>query len=195
MDLIIVRHGLPETVVREDGGPADAPLSEVGREQAQRVARWLRYEQIDSVYSSPLARARQTAEPLALLLEHEIRVHEGVAEYDRQSSAYVPLEDLKRDNYEEWRRRMKEKAFADDPHAFRAEVVEAMEEIIGANRGKRVAVFCHGGVINAWASHVMGTEYVFFFDPTYTSVNRFVAASSGERSVISLNETAHLRES
>jgi probable phosphoglycerate mutase len=39
----------------------------------------------------------------------------------------------------------------------------------------------------------MGTRHVFFFDPTYTSVNRFMAASTGERSVISLNETAHLR--
>jgi probable phosphoglycerate mutase len=193
MDLIIVRHGLPETVVREDGGPADAPLSDTGHDQARRVAEWLRRERIDAVYSSPLRRARQTAGPLAELLGHEIQVHEGVAEYDRDSAAYVPLEDLKRDNYEEWSRRMKEKAFADDPEAFRNEVVEAMEEIIGANRGRRVAVFCHGGVINAWGSHVMGTRHVFFFDPTYTSVNRFMAASTGERSVISLNETAHLR--
>jgi len=193
MDLIIVRHGLPETVVREDGGAADAPLSSTGHEQARRVADWLQRERIDAVYSSPMRRALQTAEPLARSLEHEIRVHQGVAEYDRNSAAYVPLEDLKRDNYEEWSRRMKEKAFAEDPDAFRDEVVEAMEEIIGTNRGKRVTVFCHGGVINAWASHVMGTRHVFFFDPTYTSVNRFMAASTGERSVISLNETAHLR--
>jgi hypothetical protein len=33
-----------------------------------------------------------------------------------------------------------------------------------------------------------------FFDPGYTSVQRFFAASSGERSVASLNELAHLRE-
>jgi hypothetical protein len=31
-----------------------------------------------------------------------------------------------------------------------------------------------------------------FIDVTYTSVNRFMAASSGERSLASLNETAHL---
>lgn len=192
MELIVVRHGLPETVVREDGAPADAPLSAVGREQAQRVAAWLRDERIDSVYSSPLRRALETADPLAGLLGHEVVVREGVAEYDRQSPVYVPLEDLKRDNYEEWRRRMKENAFADDPMAFREQVVEAMEQIVRENRGKRTVVFCHGGVINAWASFVMRTERVFFFDPAYTSINRFMAASSGERSVVSLNETAHL---
>jgi hypothetical protein len=32
-----------------------------------------------------------------------------------------------------------------------------------------------------------------FFLPHYTSVNRFLAARSGERSVVSLNETGHLK--
>ena len=52
---------------------------------------------------------------------------------------------------------------------------------------------CHGGVINAWAAEVLGIEPRLFFDPTYTSINRFVAARSGERSLVSLNEAAHLR--
>jgi probable phosphoglycerate mutase len=72
-------------------------------------------------------------------------------------------------------------------------VVEALERIIAANPGGRVAVVCHGGVINAWAGHLLGVADPLFFDPTYTSVNRFLAASSGERSLVSLNESAHLR--
>ena len=32
-----------------------------------------------------------------------------------------------------------------------------------------------------------------FFYPNYTSINRVAAASSGERSVITINETSHLR--
>ena len=38
MELILIRHGLPEHVETEDGTPADPNLSEVGREQAQRMA-------------------------------------------------------------------------------------------------------------------------------------------------------------
>jgi probable phosphoglycerate mutase len=53
---------------------------------------------------------------------------------------------------------------------------------------------CHGGVINAWAAHLLGLPRVLFFSPHYTSLNRFVAASSGQRSVVSLNETGHLRD-
>ena len=51
-----------------------------------------------------------------------------------------------------------------------------------------------GGVINAWASHVLGIEELLFFNPYYTSINRFFAASSGERSVATLGETPHLRD-
>ena len=76
---------------------------------------------------------------------------------------------------------------------FRAEVVAALDEVIEANPGRRVAVFCHGGVVNAWLSHLLGVERLFLFEPVYTGVSRFLAARSGERSLTSLNEAAHLR--
>ena len=56
-----------------------------------------------------------------------------------------------------------------------------------------MAVFCHGGVINVWAAHVLGMKPRVFFEADYTSINRFICARSGQRSVVSLNERAHLR--
>lgn len=195
MELILIRHGLPETVVRDDGRPADAPLSELGRQQAERMARWLAGEAIDRVYSSPLRRAHQTAEPLARNYGHQIELRDGVAEYDRDSDSYVPLEELRRLDRERYRELMRTNAFGgDDPRAFRRMVVETLEQIIADNRGGRVAVVCHGGIINSWTSHILRMEEVFFFNPTYTSINRFMAASSGERTVSTLNEHAHLRD-
>ena len=41
MDLLLIRHGLPVRVENPDGRPADPPLSQEGREQAERVAHWL----------------------------------------------------------------------------------------------------------------------------------------------------------
>ena len=76
---------------------------------------------------------------------------------------------------------------------FRATLVGALERIVAAYPGGRVAVVCHGGVINGWAAHVLGLESTLFFDPAYTSVSRFAAARTGERGLVSLNETAHLR--
>jgi probable phosphoglycerate mutase len=80
-----------------------------------------------------------------------------------------------------------------DPFTFRDVVTVAVERVIEGNRGGTVAVVCHGGVINAYASHVLGIEFPLFFQPHYTSVNRFLASSGGHRSVASLNEIGHLR--
>ncbi len=46
--------------------------------------------------------------------------------------------------------------------------------------------------LNAWSAFVLELKTATFFLPDYTSINRFMAASSGERSVASLNETGHL---
>jgi probable phosphoglycerate mutase len=80
-----------------------------------------------------------------------------------------------------------------DYPGYSQRVVSTLEEIVCDNRGRKVAVTCHGGVINAWAAHVIGFEPRMFFNPNYTSINRFKAASSGEKSVITLNEYFHLR--
>jgi probable phosphoglycerate mutase len=191
MELILIRHGLPEKVINDDGTPADPPLSSTGLEQAKKVAKWLTDVKIDCLYSSPMQRAMQTAAPLAAQKNMEIQVRDGVAEYDQKSDLYIPVEQLKEQDYDRWLRLMKGEVDIDFP-AFAKNVCETLDEIVAQNKGKRVAVTCHGGVINVWAAHVIGFEPKMFFNPNYTSINRFMAASSGEKSVITLNEHAHL---
>ncbi len=194
MELLLIRHGLPMRVENTDGTPANPPLSELGLEQAARLAEWLLHESIDALYASPMKRAYETAVPFSKRSGHEIRVEDGVAEFDQDSEIYIPLEEIKEQDPERWREMAREgiDALRPDLVAFRKGVIATLEQIIGAHRGECVAVMCHGGVINSWASHVVGVHSPFFFNPTYTSINRFLAASSGERSLVSLNETAHL---
>ncbi len=193
MELILIRHGLPEKVINEDGTPADPPLSEEGLKQAALVADWLEHEQIDRLYASPMRRAMQTAAPLAKAKGLDIEPREGVAEYDRKSDLYIPVEQMKELDYDRWKKLMTGEIVDLDFPEFANAVISALEAIIDENRGKRVAVACHGGVINVWTAHVIGFEAKMFFNPNYTSINRFMAASSGEKSVISLNEHHHLK--
>lgn len=193
MELILIRHGLPERVELATG-KADPPLSAIGRQQAERVADWLAVEPIDHVYASPMQRARQTAEPFAARAGLDIVLEEGVVEFDRHASSYVPMEELKAQDYEAW------KAFVDggyskglDIHQFHATVVNSLEGLIGAHAGQRIAVFCHGGVINVWTAHVLGLTPSLFFEPAYTSVHRYLCARSGERNIVGLNDVGHLR--
>lgn len=192
MDLILIRHGLPEKVITDDGSPADPQLSEAGLAQAEKMANWLEREQIDRLYSSPMRRAFQTAEALARLTGLDIEVRDGVAEYDQHAGHYIPVEELKELDYERWQKLMRGEMDEIDFPTFITGVTDALNAIVQDNRGKRVAVTCHGGVINVWAAHVIGFEPRLFFNPDYTSINRFRAASSGEKSVITLNEHFHL---
>ena len=66
MRLILVRHG--ESEWNRTGryqGQADAPLSSLGLQQAEALAKRLQQEKIDTIYTSPLQRARRTAEAIA----------------------------------------------------------------------------------------------------------------------------------
>ena len=102
MELILIRHGLPKHVENTDGKPADPPLSDIGHAQAELMATWLQHESIDHLYSSPMARAYETAKPLARAQGLSIEVKDGVAEYDRQARAYIPVEKLKKIVYDRW---------------------------------------------------------------------------------------------
>jgi len=188
MELILVRHGLPER--RDD--TSDPPLSDVGFDQARRVAAWLADEHVDAVVSSTMLRAIQTAEPFANHRGHEVRRHEGIVEFDRDSGTYVPMEVLKRENYAAWLR-MAQGEHGVDIGTFQATVVEALETIIADHPGQRVAVFCHGGVVNVWTAHVLKMEARLFFEPGYASIHRYLCAGTGQRNIVALNERAHLR--
>ena len=81
MELVLIRHAEPERVV-STGGRADPELTPRGREQARRTAAWLEGEAIAAVWSSPLRRAVQTAEPLAAALGQPVLTDERLSEFD-----------------------------------------------------------------------------------------------------------------
>jgi probable phosphoglycerate mutase len=195
MELLLIRHGLP--VRRElEVGHADPELSEAGVAQAEHLAQYLASEHLDAVYASPLQRAYQTAEPLARQQGREIVVIDDVAEWDRHSNEYVPAEELKAANDPRWQQLITGEWTTHDesPEEFRGRVVSSIERLIDAHSGDRIAVVCHGGVINHYIAHILelSTRYSFFY-PNYTSIHRVAAARTGERSVVTLNETSHLR--
>ena len=194
MDLLLVRHAEPVRIVDADG-PADPPLAERGREQAERLATWLRDEPLDDIWSSPMRRAMETAAPVAEAHDLDVVVDDELAEFDREATSYIPYEELKATRDERFLA-MVEGRFDDysvDPVEFRAGVVAAIERVIEANPGRTVAVVCHGGVINAYVGHVLGIERPLWFEPLYTGISRLAASRTGARSLVTLNEVAHLR--
>ncbi|MSY28830.1 MAG: histidine phosphatase family protein [Actinobacteria bacterium] len=195
VEIVFVRHGLPLRVELETG-IADPELAAEGHEQAAKMAAYLGVEDVEAVYVSPLRRALETARPLCKVLGLEAVVSEGVAEFDRNSREYVPVEELRATNDPRWEKLLRGEwdGVDEDPSIFKARVVETVEDMIARHPGGRVVVVCHGGVINQYLAHVLGIEtHVGFFYPKYTSIHRVMAARSGQRSIVSINEASHLR--
>jgi len=72
--IYLVQHGDKER------SPGDPGLTELGRRQAAVTARWLRGTGLKALYSSPLRRARETAEPVGAATGLDVRVDSRLRE-------------------------------------------------------------------------------------------------------------------
>lgn len=194
MKLTFVRHGLPRSAKAADGERADPDLHPDGARQADALAMWLAQEEIDRVFVSPARRAQQTAAPLCRELDLQPETVADLDEYDRDSSEYITIEEMRRTGHPAWGR-LARGEHPDGPEAstvFVGRVSAAVEDLVVRCPGQHIVLVCHGGVINAYLGQVLGLSRLMWFSPDYTSVSRVVAARGGDRTLLSVNETAHL---
>jgi probable phosphoglycerate mutase len=196
-EVLLVRHGESAAVVPGSPESADPPLADVGRKQAAALAARLAGKHLDAVWSSDLARARDTARALA-----EPR---GLEVVERVELREVHLGDWERG---EFRRRA---ALGDDPEflafvaagrweaipgaepddAARERIAGVVDEAAATHPGGSVALVCHGGLINAWLARFFGSHRSFVASIDNTSVTRLT--TDGERwLVLGVNDTHHL---
>lgn len=194
MELIIVRHGRPETAVDVDG-IADPGLDRSGRWQAERLSQWLAHEPIDAVVTSPKARAIETVLPLLDTLGQTHEVVADLDEVDRFSSSYYPTEIVHTEGGSYWDKIVAqdwEGLGWDDPTTFRTRVEAAWDDLLAHPRGERVVVACHGGVIRIILGRVAGPHVGFFpLSVDYASICRVHVDAGGRQKFLSLNESGH----
>jgi len=144
-------------------GATDIPLDRFGRAQARLVAdRIAREWPADAIVTSPMLRARATAEPIAERLSLEPRLLDGLREMDfgrfeghtfeqigRLDPAFVArLADIHDDDLA-W-------PGGEQRSAFYARVWSAFEQVVADYSGQRVVVVAHGGVIGAFMAMLRG---------------------------------------
>ena len=196
--LLLARHGQSvSNAVRRFQGVQDVPLSELGRRQAEALAAALRGRRIAAVYSSPLQRARHTAELAAAALQAPLRNVDDLRELSLGEWEGCTVEEVQArpgNPYACWvRDPVGSLPPGSEPLAdVQGRVVRALAEVERAHpNGEDVLVVCHGGVISAYLAHCLGLPLSSIWRLTLSNCS--ITELAPPR-LLSMNVTAHLAE-
>ena len=189
---MLVRHG--RTLANADRklqGRLDLPLDDVGAVQVADVAEWL--GRPDRLVSSPLLRARQTAEAFAVPYE----IDERWIELDYGTLDGVPTADVGADVWSRWRVDPEYRAGGGESLAsMRERVVEAAGELLADAAERLVVVTTHVSPIKAAITWALGVDVTVGWrcHLDQASVCRIIAGPKGPI-LLGFNETRRAQTS
>ena len=197
---ILIRHGQTEwnRGAERFRGHADLPLNETGLAQAQKVAARLASEKIAAVYSSPLQRARQTAQPLADALHLDIQKHDGLLDIDFGALEGMTVDEARQafpEVIDKWLTAPGHVKFpkGDSFKTMRTRIEAMLDELAAKHADETVALSSHKVVCGALLCCVLGLDgdALWRIQQDNACINRFERRDAGWV-VTLLNETSHL---
>lgn len=160
MIFYLIRHGDNESLGKYlPGQKPGIHLNEQGQEQAKQIAASLEKAGIERIYTSPLERTMETAQPLAGLLQLKIIIEAGFIEIDAGDLTGQPFDDLEK--MEIWRALRQDPGRNSFPHgeaylSAQDRLWQAVEHIRAVERGvKSVAIFTHADCIKLIIARAM----------------------------------------
>jgi probable phosphoglycerate mutase len=147
--LYLVRHG--RTDWNDEGrwqGQADPPLNALGRQQALDTAQALRDVHLDAIYSSDLARARQTAQALAELLGMPVQLDARLREINQGEWEGLLVTEIQARYphvFAQWNSTPQAVRLpgGETLHELEARFTTALDDMAAAKLGGSLAVFTH----------------------------------------------------
>jgi broad specificity phosphatase PhoE len=202
--VILVRHG--ESVwnsQRRIQGSLDPELSPRGRRQTDLLVSHLRPHltpAVAAIYSSPLRRAAQTADQIAMAYQipvvHEPDLREmSLGKWEGKTVAEIQA--TYSGCYEQWLE--DPLAFpapgGEDLRSFERRVVGVLERMQNTHPKADLTVVSHGGVIKALLCFALGLDvrYLFRLKQDNTAINQ-IELDGRVRRVLLLNDTCHLSQ-
>ncbi len=163
--LYLVRHAEHDLVGRGLAGRADTPLNAAGRAQAERLGRWFARERPTALWTSPLPRARQTAEAIARGTGLAVGEAEALTEVDFGAWTGCGFDALEEDPV--WRRWNAARALARAPGGeamaeVQARMVGFLNRLCDSDPGGAHALVGHGDPIRAALAYYLGVPIDLF---------------------------------
>jgi broad specificity phosphatase PhoE len=197
--LLLVRHGQSEwNAAGRIQGQIDIQLDKAGLQQAQRIADRLADETVAAIYSSPLQRAKVTADAIAVRFNLPVKLDPRLMEYDFGVISGSTWNDVV-ENHPEFASR-----WLEDPWAvpvtgsegrvnFAARVMSAVQDMVAQHPAEQVVVVAHGGTFGVYLTAMLGLDlnrrHPFHFGNTSLSL---VEVRDGAFHIHYLNNTCHL---
>ncbi|MBM4429660.1 MAG: histidine phosphatase family protein [Chloroflexi bacterium] len=201
MRLLLVRHGESlGNVAQRIQGLCDQPLTERGRTQARALAqRLLDGYEVCAIYTSPLSRARETAEIIAALLDVTVITDDRLREYDCGVVTGLCYEEVQ-SQYPEIARRWAEDSWhvpipgEEGIDTFQARVLAVMGDIVSQHATKdTVGIVAHGGTLSVYLAGLLemglNRRQPWVFDNASLSI---VTLGGTRPRIALLNDTCHL---
>ncbi|QJT01337.1 bifunctional RNase H/acid phosphatase [Streptomyces asoensis] len=201
---VLLRHGetplTPQKRFSGSGG-TDPSLSDVGREQAERVAAALaRRGTVQHILASPLARTRETAGAVAARLGLEVTVEDGLIETDFGAWEGLTFGEVRERHPDDLN------AWLADPEAeptgggesFAAtatRIAATRDRLAAAYAGRTVLLVTHVTPIKTFVRLALGAppESLFRMELSAASLSAVAYYADGNASVRLFNDTSHLR--
>ncbi len=206
-----MRHG-ESTWNREHRiqGQLDPPLSELGRAQAQLVAKRLASSRPEAIYASDLKRALETAAPIAAATGLEVQPRPELREIFLGEWEGLHTAELAERFPEVWARWTSEADWdlvpgGEGAAAFETRVGAAIDGLLDAHPHGNAIVVTHGGVIQIALHRIVGkpSRGLFPFRISNASITviertfdpaRFVGQKDGRLVIAGVNDVGHLRD-
>jgi len=164
--ILLIRHATNDTVgIRLSGRKAGVHLNEEGRIQVQKLAARLEGMKINAVYSSPLERAVQTAEPIANILNLETIVCEDFLEINFGEWTFKTFKEL--DELAHFQQFNKFRSFTRVPGGesmpeAQMRMITGIEKLCSRHPNETVAVVSHADMIKSAVAYYTGTHLDLF---------------------------------
>ena len=197
--LYLIRHG--ETlwnIEHRYQGITDINLSDIGLKQAELLGKRFKGRHIDIIYSSPLARARQTAKFISDATNIPVQNNESFREIDFGEWEGNSIEELTQKYGEKFTNYFKEPF----KYSFPGEgsfdnvikrVKEGYDKLLNENEGKTIVIVSHGAVLRVLITYIMNFEQSFYKKTwlNNTSITT-IDIRDGIPTLLTLNDKAHL---
>jgi probable phosphoglycerate mutase len=198
--IYLVRHGTTEWNKEEIfRGRFDCELNDTGLGEARALDGYFRDVLIDSIYSSPLSRATETAEAIATPKGLTVIPDQAFIDLDYgewQGLALKEVEEKYPDLYRLWRERPQEVAFpgGESLARVRARAWEGLGRVVGENSEKAILIVSHRVITKVLICAALELDNSHFWQikQDTAAVNCF--EYTGKTFIVSLiNDTCHMK--